>query len=499
MRLRYAPLFRSPLLIPMALNNATQSSSTQLKDGRRSVTDMKGKAVTTILKGHEEFRLDAFGKIISSNLEAVNVTGYEEWDVIGKHISIFYTPHDVREGLVEDHLADARRGKKINYTSWMLKKRNVTFWARLSIRNVCDEDENVVGFRVVLKDQTHRLINNNKLQRVKSEYRNLFDNPFIGIFKFRALDFKILLLNDKAENIVENKKAKKFEELFRSRSEFHLLMENLITFGKITAFEFELLHEEGRWVRIDCQLFSDEGFVEGVISDVTESKKQLIELERLNADLDNFIYRASHDLRSPLTTLMGLINLVEVDGQIDRSVYYKMMRDRITHLDQLLGDLAAITYNNQSELFIQIIDFTSLTRNLIAEFATKAIINVSVYADPNAVITSDGRRLFAILQNIASYSLRFRHPGIAAHKLAIDIRISDKKAIIRFEDNGRGIAADQLALVFGIFHKTTSEVIDTGLSLYMTKLYVEKIHGSIKVNSTLGVGTQFEIVIPSLG
>lgn len=488
-----------PMINPLALNKAIQPGLAQLKAVSPSAAELKGKAVTTILKGHEEFRLDAFGKIISSNLEAVNVTGYEEWDIIGKHISIFYTPHDIRDGVVEDHLSDARNGKKISYVSWMLKKRNVSFWARISIRSIYDEDENVIGFRVVLRDLTHRLINNNKLQRVKSEYRNLFDNPFIGIFKFRTLDFKMLLLNDKAENIIENRKAKKFDELFRTRPEFHLLMENLMAFKKVTAFEFELVHKEIRWARIDCQLFDEDGFVEGVISDVTESKKQLIELERLNADLDNFIYRASHDLRSPLTTLMGLINLVEVDGQIDRHVYYKMMRDRIAHLDQLLADLAAITYNNQSELSIQTIDFTSLTRSLIAEFSTKAIINVTVYSGQNAIITNDERRLFTILHNIASYSLRFRNPGISAHKLAINIRVSGRKALITFEDNGRGIAPDQLGLVFGIFHKTTSEVRETGLSLYMTRLYVEKIGGSIKVNSTPGIGTQFEVSIPSLG
>jgi PAS domain S-box-containing protein len=466
--------------------------------GNHSSQFQKEEAAANILKGFEDFTLDDTGLIISSNLEAVNVTGYEEWEVIGKKISIFYTEQEIQEGRVEADLNKAREGKKLNYSSWKVKKRKVNFWARISIKCIHDPESETVRYKVILKDQTYRLISNNKMLRLKNEYRSLFDNPFIGIFKFRSIDFKILLLNNKANQILENRKLKKFSELFESRVEFQWLLEKLIRNKKACGFEFQLNGQRDQWARIDCQFFEDEGFVEGVITDITESKKQLLQLERLNSDLDNFIYRASHDLRSPLTTLLGLINLAEVDNETDSNVYHKMMRDRITHLDNLLADLAAITYNNKEALVLETINFKEIIQQLRTEFIHKASINVSMHADEDIAIYSDPQRILTILRNIINHSLNHFNPVFQSHHIVISVVVDSAKAVIKLKDNGRGIKDDQLLRMFGIFYKITNEVNETGLSLYMTKLFVDKLNGEIHVKSQIGSGTEFDIILPNM-
>jgi signal transduction histidine kinase len=303
-------------------------------------------------------------------------------------------------------------------------------------------------------------------------------------------------LNDKAEHIIGNASIGKFHEIFLRRDEFNILDTTLDNARKIVAFEFQLAFDSHRWARIDCQWFREDGFVEGVISDVTESRTQLLELERLNADLDNFIYRASHDLRSPLTTLMGLINLLESDGETAPQVYYEMIRDRVIHLDHLLADLAAITYNNKAKVTIEPLDLETVREIILSQYSQSAKITFSSPSTP--VFYTDTERLLTVFKKLISYSIRYNNPTYPLHEIDISVLVNEDAANIIFRDNGRGVSVDQLSKVFDLFHKTTNDVTDTGLGLYMTKLLVEKLNGTITMSSIVGKGTEIFVTIPNV-
>ena len=98
-----------------------------------------------ILKGHEEFTLNKEGIIISSNLEAVNITGYEEHEVIGKPISLFYHKGE-KEKAISD-LDKAARFKQSVVTGIRLKKRDTAFWARMKITALYDEQNKFIDHR----------------------------------------------------------------------------------------------------------------------------------------------------------------------------------------------------------------------------------------------------------------------------------------------------------------------------------------------------------------
>lgn len=448
-------------------------------------------------QNREEFQLDPSGKIIATNLQLVSVTGYEHWEVIGKHISIFYKDEDIRNGRVEEDLAKARISKKFLTTSWMLKKRQFQFWARVSIRCSFHDSGSVSGFRFSLKDHTHKLIANQKLDRFRNEYRNLFDNPFIGIFRVRSIDLRILHLNKKALEIISGKKVKRFDELFNDRGDFEKLIERLIREKTVSAFEFRLHNEKTFWLRVDCQLFPAEGFIEGVISDVTESREQLHQLERLNADLDNFIYRASHDLRSPLTTLMGLINLVQLDKQTDPDTYYAMMKDRITHLDRLLADLAAITYNNKTEVTVGNVDFHNIAEQLCKTFREHCIQFCHHHDLKNLEFKSDEGRIYAILHKLITHSSYYGN-GRQTDRVCIAVSRRGNEIMVTVHDRGCTYDPAQLRSLFGLFSKMTDHSEDTGLSMYLVKLLIDKLGGRIDVTSHPDGGTQFSIAFPCL-
>ncbi len=460
----------------------------------------KNEVVANILKGYEDFTLDSSGKIISSNLEAVNVTGYEEWEVMGRNFSLFYSDIDRQTGQPQKDLEKTLSDGRITFSAWRLKKRSATFWAQITL-SCLNNDGFQKGFKMILKDQTHRLISNNRVKRFRGEYLNLFNNPFIGIFKFRMSDYKLVLTNDKAGKMfAKGKDYRNFDELFKSGDDFKIFLDALNKEERVNGFEFQLKSEAKlSWARIDCRLFPAEGFVEGIITDISENKEQLLELRNVNEELDRFIYHASHDLRSPLTTLMGLINLVEFDNQIELKEYCRMMRERVSYLDELLRDLAAITYNSKSEIAIQTIDFPEIIQNQISESKLDLDqVNITFDVSGEIELFSDKNRVQVILKKLISNAIKHHNPHFQSLIIQIRIELSDRKAIIKFKDNGRGIKDDQLLQIFGMFYKSSNEVIETGLGLYIAKLMIDKIQGKIRVTSRVGVGTEFEIELPDL-
>ncbi len=115
----------------------------------------KFQSLLNTLKGCEEFVLDSSGVIVSSNLEAVTITGYEEWEVIGKHISFLYSIEDQQINKAEaDLLKTAKLGKYIS-SGFRIKKRGDRFWAKMKFFALANNGE-VAAYRVTLTDSTHR-------------------------------------------------------------------------------------------------------------------------------------------------------------------------------------------------------------------------------------------------------------------------------------------------------------------------------------------------------
>lgn len=457
-----------------------------------------------ILRGFEEFVLNKDGIIISSNLEAVNVTGYEEWEVIGNSLSIFYPTEAIQENRVEADLAMAAQKGQFIVHDWRLKKRNTKFWAKMKITALLSSTQQLIGYKVVLKDTTHKALYNHRVKRIKDEYLNLFNNAYTGIFKFRIKDFQLLLLNEKATEIIgqEEYSELSFRELFMSSEVFDDFSNCLQQEKRVEGFEFQI-NKPGRverWASVSCRYFHEHGFVEGILIDVTDSKKQLLELQRLNHELDQFIYHASHDLRSPLTTILGLVNLIKLDEPTPLiAKYSELIDERVHHLDGLLKDLVSITYNNKTHLQPETINLDDEVRTILREFHHQ-------YNHVQAFLTIEGSHEFAtdpirfrtIVRNLISNALKYHNPHVSTPFLKIHVHNKTDQAIISVEDNGIGIEDAYLMQIFGMFFRATERSKGTGLGLYIVKSMVDKLGGHIHVTSKHEMGTTFSVELPCL-
>src|SRR6478752_5749306 len=176
------------------MNNATNPVSRRNTSETESIFN-KYASLLHILNGEEEFILNEEGFIIGSNLEAVNVTGYEEYEIIGQHISIFYRPEETEKAKAD--LEKASRLGNTVVTGLRVKKRGVNFWAKMKIKFTVSERPNGPSFIVILQDTTHRALSKERIRTLKDEYLSIFNNPFVGTFKFKMDGYGIQMCNQK--------------------------------------------------------------------------------------------------------------------------------------------------------------------------------------------------------------------------------------------------------------------------------------------------------------
>jgi signal transduction histidine kinase len=124
----------------------------------------------------------------------------------------------------------------------------------------------------------------------------------------------------------------------------------------------------------------------------------------------------------------------------------------------------------------------------------RSIRNINVLAP----FYSDPSRLLMVFNNIISNAVRYRDKGKHDSFIQIDIYADEERAIIRFSDNGIGIANEYVGNVFKMFYRATTDSKGSGLGLYIVKSAVEKLQGTINVESELGQGASFIIEIPNL-
>jgi PAS domain S-box-containing protein len=460
-------------------------------------------SIVNIFKGVEEFILDSLGKIVSSNLEAVTITGYEEWEVMGRHFSIFYSVEDQIKRTFEDDLEKAAR-QGFCYTSGVkMKKRNSPFWAKMKIEAISDGSEIVSGYRVTIQDSTHKAIYSHNLNLVRDEYLNLFNNPFVGIFKFRLSDFKILMANEKAESLFGKGWSKNYlDSFFIDAAKFKSLIHALTSKGKVEDYEFEIINPRGgrSWVTLSCKHFSSVGFVEGIVLDITDRKREIERSLGLSNELEAFIYHASHDLRSPITSIYGLVNLLMRDSTESKVIEYsKLIEGRVNHLDYILRDIVEIAFNTAAPVEIASIDLESELALIVRSQSKLFPIiksDVQVNISEGQIFKNDLTRVRSILRNIISNAFKYNNAS-ASQTVSIKATVTESKVTIIIQDNGIGIPLEYQDKIFSLFYKATESHKGNGLGLSIVQSMLTRLRGDLTLDSSPGKGSIFKVTIPN--
>lgn len=228
------------------------------------------------------------------------------------------------------------------------------------------------------------------------------------------------------------------------------------------------------------------------------------ELIKINKELDSFVYSVSHNLRAPLMSVLGLINLVQLEHKnSDQAMhnYFKMMQHSIHKLDETLKEILDYSRNARSALSISEIDICKMVGDSFDRMKYmdgSESITKSVEARQDHPFFTDSFRLSVIINNLVSNAIKYRDIHKDHHNLKVTAEVSGTDLKLTFVDNGIGIETEFIPRIFEMFYRATERSEGAGLGLYIVRETVEKLHGNISVESQIGKGTTFRVTIPNL-
>jgi len=245
-----------------------------------------------------------------------------------------------------------------------------------------------------------------------------------------------------------------------------------------------------------------------ILSEISEkvnaNKKiedQLAELKKVNNDLDNFVYTASHDLKAPISNIEGLMNALtksfseETRSKAQVKKIVDMIFLSIGRFKTTIGDLSDITKIEKTfQEDQQLLD--------LDDILTDVKVSIGKYIDEHkAKIISDcnqtkiffsKKNLKSILYNLISNAIKYKDLK-RTPVIHIYCREEEEYLVLIVEDNGLGIPADRIPLIFEMFKRLHSHVDGSGIGLFIVKRIVENAQGKIEVESELGKGSAFKI------
>jgi len=242
----------------------------------------------------------------------------------------------------------------------------------------------------------------------------------------------------------------------------------------------------------------------GAMQDITERKKTEIEREylieqliRSNHDLQQFTYITSHNLRAPLSNLIGLISNVDYDSLNDfNKNILKMFRSSTQQLHQTINDLNQILIiKNNKNLPVQNINIEEVFKNVCGYFTGDIEkLPVAIFTDFECKeIPFNKSYLESVLTNLISNSIKYRYA-----ERPLQLHITTKRengfVLLTFTDNGRGIDLKRNKdKIFGLYQRFHSNTDGVGFGLFITKTQITSFGGTVDVESEVDKGTVFYI------
>lgn len=254
-------------------------------------------------------------------------------------------------------------------------------------------------------------------------------------------------------------------------------------------------------------------YINGIVvnfRDITSRKESELalrhtneELKKSNSELDRFVYSVSHDLRAPLSSMLGVVSLIESENtNTDVMHDLELLKKNINKLDGFISDILDYSRNSRSSVTTEEIDFEEqleyISDNLKYMASDGSVVEIRSHINSAAPFFSDKTRITIILNNLISNAIRYSDPSKNDSYVEVQIEINNDTARLVVNDNGIGITPENQQKVFDMFYRVSKRSVGSGLGLYLVKETVDKLNGRIMLTSEPGVGSSFAIVLPNL-
>jgi signal transduction histidine kinase len=222
------------------------------------------------------------------------------------------------------------------------------------------------------------------------------------------------------------------------------------------------------------------------------------ELQKVNDELDRFVYSVSHDLRSPLSSILGLTNIARLSTDPNElNQILDMIQGRVKAQDHFIREIIDYSRNTRTETAAEPVPLKPLVDEVVEalKFSHNAQkIEFRKIIPENTVLISDRIRLTIVLSNLIGNAIKYHdyRKGMPF----IEVGYNEEQSFLYVQDNGTGVQPEHQEKIFNMFYRGSDRSTGSGLGLFITKEAVAKLGGVLTLDSVYGEGSTFTVILP---
>jgi PAS domain S-box-containing protein len=465
------------------------------------------------------FMLDPEGHVQTWNAGARVLKGYEANEIIGQHFSRFYTEEARASGWPAHELKTTMREGRFEDEGWRVRKDGSRFWANVIITAMREPSSGkLVGFSKITRDLTMRRASEEQLRESEERFRLLIEG---------VIDYAVYMLDPAGRITSWNTGAQRMkgytrdEILGRHFSKFYPAED--IAAGApwaelATARLKGHVESEGWRVRKDGSRFlarvvvtamhDAEGRLRGFakVTQDLSAREHAMELERAVQHVNEFIAILAHELRNPLAPIRNAVAVMERaqgDGSTQASMREIIAR-QASYLARIVDELLDVSRVTRGTFVIEprasdVVEALDRAVEMVRPEAGRLhqTLHIDVPAAPVTVL-GDPDRLVQLFANLLTNAVRFTP---ASGRITVRLRVTDSGIEVAVTDTGRGIAAEDLQGIFGLFVQGKEALNRVGgglgVGLALARRIAELHRGTVEAHSAgPGRGSEFIVRLP---
>jgi PAS domain S-box-containing protein len=434
--------------------------------------------------------------------------GYSEKELVGKKASdLLLEPSEKLR--MEEKIWDRKHRISEKYEVNIRRKNGETFWCNINGTPYLDRRGNVIGSIGIHSDISERKKTETALVESESRLRSFVDESLLCIYSYepqtkRILDANKSFIKLMGYDLHELRDMRIYDFVAHPPESVDLITREILDRKMYKAEERRWKPKGGDVIDVLVSFVYTQQRGQDVIyvaaQDITASKELEKSLNQKIRDLNIFIYQVSHDIKGPLSSILGLTNiaLMETEEPTQRN-YFNMIAQSTKRLDNTLSALLDVIVITQGKLKYQPVDIrheiNEIKRNLaFLPNYPKVFFNETIEIDEP--IIADKAMLITILQNLMANAINYADLRNESPLVNFYAQRENQHIKIVVEDNGVGIPKSVQGKIWDMFFRASESSKGTGLGLFIVRNAVERLNGDIHLQSEPGIGTRFTVTIP---
>lgn len=456
--------------------------------------------------------------VLEWNEAAEKIFGYTRTEAIGHNAFDLVLRSERRDEIESVRIQLISQQGGTRSTNENVTKKGDTIFCEWYNSPLIDDQGKTVGIISMVEEITDKLIAEKLLKESEFKFRQIVQNSPMGIYVYEVNDQNQLILVDTnpAADIltgIDNTKllGMTIEEAFPGLKQTDIPHHYLTAALHGTPWHTENIyyHEENIKGAFNVNAFqAGQRRVAIMFTNITERiqienaiKQKNEELIKINIELDRFVYSASHDLRAPISSLLGLLEVARLENNMSAMEKLLDMQKRtLLKLDNFIQDIVNYSRNNRLKVTHEPVDFKTLIEGAFEQLHFMNQLNKleqRILIAPDLNFLGDSKRITVILNNLISNAIKYADVTKPNPFVEVSVEKTEEGILLTVADNGEGIEELHLPKIFEMFYRATHLSTGSGIGLYIVSEIIQKVKGKIEVDSKKGVGSTFRIYLPA--